>query len=183
MLDPIGLITKNKAEGVLVAANLLILFLVGVLNRNRSATSSAQPHLQPVASTFLKRCSIFLSQLSALTDLNGAELSGIRRLMKALVETIEEHYDPARDLVSHSVFERLGLADAGTAAAKARGILILTADLNLHVALQNGGIEALNSQSRLPANLVGLKSSAFIEGDGPIRPNQGTYRNRVHHSR
>jgi len=61
-----------------------------------------------------------------------------------MVDTIEEHYDSAKDLVSHPLFARLGLGDAGIAAVCARNILILTSDLDLWNGLQGLGVDAIN---------------------------------------
>ena len=85
-----------------------------------------------------------LSQVSDLTDLTGNELTKIRELFKVLVETIEESYDASRLLVSDPAFKRLGLTDAAIATVCCRGVLVLTADAQLHVALQERDIDALN---------------------------------------
>jgi hypothetical protein len=85
-----------------------------------------------------------LSQVSDLTDLTGNELAAVRRLFKLLVEKTEEHYDASRLLVGDPAFERCGLTDAAVAAVCSRGILVLTTDLRLHLALQERDIDVLN---------------------------------------
>jgi hypothetical protein len=85
-----------------------------------------------------------LSQVSDLADLRGDELRKVRALIKEVIETIEEHYDSAKELVSHSLFLRLGLGDAGIAAVSAKDILILTTDLDLWYGLQQLGLDAIN---------------------------------------
>jgi uncharacterized protein YaiI (UPF0178 family) len=61
-----------------------------------------------------------------------------------LVENIEESYDTSRLLVGDPAFKRLGLTDTAIATVCSRGVLVLTADAPLHVALQERDIDALN---------------------------------------
>jgi hypothetical protein len=60
------------------------------------------------------------------------------------VEEIEEHHDPARSLVRHPLFKRFGLGDASIAAACERNIVVLTADVQLQIALAWQGLDAVN---------------------------------------
>ena len=154
MLDAAGLIEKHRAKGVLVDTNLLVLFLVGTVNRQRilnfkrtgDFTIEDFDLLVRLIDWFGKLIATphVLSQVSDLTDLTGNELTKIRELFKVLVETIEESYDASRLLVSDPAFKRLGLTDAAIATVCCRGVLVLTADAQLHVALQERDIDALN---------------------------------------
>lgn len=146
---------RHRGRGVLIDANLLVLYLVGHVNRKRIA------NFRRTQSFTLKDFDLLvglvnylgprivstphvLSQTSDLTKLNGDELRAVRDLMKALVEKIEEQYDPAKDLVSHPLFARLGLGDAGIATVCSKKILVLTTDLALWIGLQNLGVDAVN---------------------------------------
>lgn len=155
MLDAEALIRKHKANGVLVDANLLVLLFVGLVNagriRNFKRTSDFTVEdfqsLQNLVDWFgapLVTTPYVLSQVSDLTDLPGQELASIRALFVAKVELIEEQYDPGRQLVKNPVFKRLGLADASIAAVCERNVLVLTADLQLHIALGSLGLDTLN---------------------------------------
>jgi hypothetical protein len=154
MLDAAGLIEKHRAKGVLVDTNLLVLFLVGTVSRHRilnfkrtgDFTIEDFDLLVRLIDWFGKLIATphVLSQVSDLTDLTGNELTKIRELFKVLVETIEESYDASRLLVSDPAFKRLGLTDAAIATVCCRGVLVLTADAQLHVALQERDIDALN---------------------------------------
>ena len=154
MLDAAGLIEKHRAKGVLVDTNRLVLFLVGTVSRHRilnfkrtgDFTIEDFDLLVRLIGWFGKLIATphVLSQVSDLTDLSGNELTKIRELFKVLVETIEESYDTSRLLVSDPAFKRLGLTDAAIAAVCSRGVLVLTADAQLHVALQERDIDALN---------------------------------------
>jgi hypothetical protein len=154
MLDAAALIEKHRAKGVLVDTNLLVLFLVGTVNRQRilsfkrTGDFSIEDYdlLVRLIGWFGKLIATphVLSQVSDLTDLTGNELTKIRELFKVLVETIEESYDTSRLLVSDPAFKRLGLTDAAIATVCSRGVLVLTADAQLHFALQARDIDALN---------------------------------------
>jgi hypothetical protein len=154
MLDAAALIEKHRAKGVLVDTNLLVLFLVGrvnrqrILNFKRTGDCSIEDYdlLVRLIGWFGKLIATphVLSQVSDLTDLTGKELTKIRELFKMLVENIEESYDTSRLLVGDPAFKRLGLTDAAIATVCSRGVLVLTADAQLHVALQERDIDALN---------------------------------------
>jgi hypothetical protein len=154
MLDATALIEKHRAKGVLVDTNLLVLFLVGMVNRQRipnfkrtgDFTIKDYDLLVRLIDWFGKLIATphVLSQVSDLADLTGNELTMVRRLFKALVERIDESYDSSRLLVGDPAFERFGLTDAAIAMLCSRGILVLTTDVRLQLALQEREIDALN---------------------------------------
>jgi hypothetical protein len=155
MLDARALIQKHRARGVLVDTNLLVLLLVGTVNRQRildfkrtqDFTIEDFDLLAHLVNWFGKLVSTphVLSQVSDLAVLRGKELNAIRRLLRSIVQgKIEEIYDPGVRLVGHDVFERLGLTDAAVSAVCSRGTLVLTADVELQLALQGLGGDALN---------------------------------------
>ncbi len=49
--------------------------------------------------------------------MKGPDVLHARRLLKSLVEDIEEHFDPAKTIAGHLSDERLGLANAAIAMA------------------------------------------------------------------
>jgi hypothetical protein len=154
MLDALGLIEKHRSKGLLVDANLLVLYLVGKVNRQRilnfkrtgDFTIEDYDLLVRLIGRFGKLIATphVLRQVSDLTKLTGFELTAIRRLFKLLVEQIEESYDSSRVLVCDPLFERFGLTDAAVATVCSRGILVLTADLPLQLALQKRNVDVLN---------------------------------------
>ena len=155
MLDAGRLIEKHRAKGVFVDSNLLVLLLVGLINverirnfkRTQDFTVDDFHTLQNLVSWFgspLIATPHVLSQVSDLTDLPGRERMSIRELFKAMVEMMEEQYDTAKHLVRSPLFDRFGLGDASVAAVCQRNILVLTADLQLQIALESVGLDALN---------------------------------------
>ena len=85
-----------------------------------------------------------LSQVSDLTKLSGPEHLAVRKLLRSIVEEIDEKYDPAKHLVKHALFEQFGLADVSVAAICERKVLVLTADVQLQVALESLRLDAIN---------------------------------------
>jgi len=154
-LDAGTLIEKHRGKGALIDTNLLVLYLVGTVNKKRvpnfKRTRDFTIHdfdlLMRLIRWFgrLFATPHVLSQTSDLADLHGKELRMIRQQFKLVVEKqVEESYDPSRKLVGHPLFEHLGLTDAAIATVCSRGILALTADLQLYLDLQRHGADALN---------------------------------------
>lgn len=154
MLDARALIEKHRSKGAFIDTNLLVLLLVGNVNRRRIRSFKRTQNfsiedfelLNSLMSWFgeLITTPHVLGQLSDLTDVPGTDLPRIRRLFKFMGEQAEEWYDPSRILVSDPIFERLGLTDAAIATVSSRGVLIVTADIDLQLAIQRRGADALN---------------------------------------
>lgn len=156
MLDALALLEKYKSKGVFIDTNLLVLLIIGLVNpervrnfkRTQDFTIDDFRLLHNLVTWFgppLIATPHVLSQLSDLTDLKGKERGEVRnRFKKIVVDTIEEKYDPAKQLVRHPLFERFGLGDASVAAVCQRNVLVLTADLQLQIALDYSGLNALN---------------------------------------
>jgi hypothetical protein len=155
MLDTRALIQKHNARGVFIDTNLLVLLLVGLVNVGRIRTFKRTQNftvddfhlLRKLVEWFgapLLATPHVLSQVSDLTDLSGQELVRMRQLFRSLIGNLREHYDVAQELINNPLFERFGLADASIAAACERKILVLTTDLQLHIALGSSGFDALN---------------------------------------
>jgi hypothetical protein len=154
MLDARGLIEKHRSKGVLVDSNLLVLLLVGSVNKRRILDFKRTQNfaiedfdlLSGLINWFGRLITTphVLSQVSDLTDLPGKDLRTIRELFGTLVEQMEESYELSKVLVTHDLFSRLGLTDAAISTVCARGDLVLTADLDLQLAFQQRGADALN---------------------------------------
>ena len=153
-LDASALIAKHRSKGALVDANLLVLLLVGMTNRRRIPEFKRTRNFTVEDFDLLKRLiSCFgklittphvLSQVSDLTDLRGPEGRQVRKLLRILVDQADESYDCGAVLVADPIFERLGLTDAAIATVCSRGILVVTADVTLQLAVQRRGADALN---------------------------------------
>ena len=154
MLDATGLINKHRSKGVLVDTNLLVLYLVGLVNPRRISQFKRTDKYSIEDFELLARLiSLFggmvttphvLSQTSDLADLSGKEFQAIRQRFRSLVANADEQYEKGLVLVADPDFERLGLADAAIAAVCKSGCLVLTDDLTLHLTLASRGADALN---------------------------------------
>jgi hypothetical protein len=156
MQDAGALIEKHRGKGVLVDTNLLVLLLVGEVNPSRISrfkrtegyTVDDFLMLKDLLQWFgppLVSTPHVLSQVSDLTDLPREEGIAIRLLFRSVASArIEETYDTARDLVAHPLFDRFGLGDAAVAAVCQRKIVVLTADVQLQIALERTGLDAIN---------------------------------------
>jgi len=154
MLDAPGLLAKHAGRGVLVDTNLLLLLFVGAVNRKRIETFKRTAAFTAADYDLLLglagHCGRLvttphvLAQVSDLAELQGKERDMLRLLFKTVVEDADECYDSARDVIADPIFLRLGLTDAAIASVCSRGILVLTADVELHLELQRRGLDAIN---------------------------------------
>ncbi len=133
MSDGATLIEKHRGKGVFADANLFVLLMVGRVNpkrirefkRTQSFTEDDFRLLTALIGWFgspVVTTPHVLSQVSDLTDLSGPEAKIIRQHFK----------------------ERFGLGDASVAAVCERNVVVLTADLQLQIALVASGLDAIN---------------------------------------
>jgi hypothetical protein len=154
MQDALGLINQHRSKGVLVDTNLLVLYLVGKVNRKRIPSFKRTQTYTVGDFDLLARLIAWfgrlvttphiLTQASDLADLNGKELGEVRRLFQTTVDLMEERFEESRSVVRDGSFERLGLADAAISVLCRRDVLVLTDDLDLYVALLGRGVDAVN---------------------------------------
>ena len=154
MLDAGALIEKYRSKAVLIDTNLLVLLLVGLVNKQRipefkrtkNFTIDDFELLRKLLASFgaLATTPHVLSQVSDLATLAGRELQIIRERFASLIQEMDEHYDASRAVVTDALFHRLGLADTAIAAVSSREGLVLTSDQDLYLALQQRGADALN---------------------------------------
>ncbi len=155
MLDPAALLEKHRGRAVFLDSNLLVLFLIGSVNRDRIANFKRTQNftvedfevLNYMVNWFggrLVATPHVLSQVSDLTTLHGSEGEEVRDFFRTTVQMIDERYDAAVKLVDHPAFSRFGLGDSSVAAVCERDILVVTADVRLQLALATAGLDAIN---------------------------------------
>lgn len=156
MSDAAALLEKYEGRGVFIDTNLLVLLLVGMVNedrisrfkRTRDFTRDDFRTLRNLVAWFgspLVSTPHVLSQVSDLTDLAGDEGTAVRKLFREFsINLISETRDPASQLTQHRLFNRLGLADVSVAAVCERKVVVLTAHVQLQVALTALGLDAIN---------------------------------------
>lgn len=135
-----------RSRGILIDTNLLVLFVVGAVNRDRiprfkrtsSYTSADWDLLTGILEQIPRRyCTPhILAEVSSLTDLKGPELDIAREILRNTISLMEELPVASRDACESAHYRRLGLTDAAIGlAAKQRGCSVVTNDSGLYRAL------------------------------------------------
>ena len=116
------LVDKHRANGLLIDANLLVMYLVGRTNKDRIPTFKRTQQytiddfelLDLLTAEFQKLVTTphVLTEVSNLAALYGKELRAFRTWFKNTVPQMQEFYDESRRVVEEDSFRSLGLADA-----------------------------------------------------------------------
>jgi len=152
MFPPVLEVIRDR--GVLLDTDLLILYLVGITNRNRigrykrTQSYSAEDFDRLVslisqAGAFVTTPHV-LTQVSDLVKLDAPEFERFLELFGRWVEDTSEQMTPAVDLVGHSMFPRVGLADAGIGTVAEQGTVVVTDDFDLYLALAERSLPVIN---------------------------------------
>jgi hypothetical protein len=116
-----AILAKHRGRGALVDANLLVLLLVGRVNRHRIAGFKRTSSYTVQDYVLLEQLVAYvggvvttphvLAQTSDLTDMPGEEGARVRLLLALLVGISTEIFDPSGELVKDGLFVRLGLSN------------------------------------------------------------------------
>ena len=139
-----------RANGLLIDTNLLVLLIVGSVNRDRISrfkrttdySSADWDLLTGILEQISHRYTLphVLSEVSTLTDLKGPELEVARTVLLRLIEELRELRITSADACATPLFMRLGLTDAAIAeAARLHHCSVLTNDSGLYAALADEG--------------------------------------------
>ena len=155
-MNPSGLgLDRAPDAGLLVDTNLLVLFIVGSVNRNRieqfkrtrKYTKADYALLIRVLEGFKQLHTIphVLAEVSNLTDLPARERHRAREILKATVSALDEAQIPSVRASGDRLYGRHGLVDAAIAAvAREHNCAVLTDDLDLYLSLSRDGVQAFN---------------------------------------
>jgi predicted nucleic acid-binding protein len=143
------------ATGLFVDTNLLVLFVVGSVNRNRIETFKrtrqyTKSDYELLLRVLAKLNPLYtvphvLAEVSDLTDLSGAERSQARVVLKATISLLNEAEMPSARATEDRLYPKLGLADAAIGAvARANHCAVLTDDLDLFLLLSHDKVNAVN---------------------------------------
>jgi len=147
-LDDFG--QNARANGILVDTNLLVLLIVGLVNRDRISrfkrttgySSADWDLLSGILEQISRRYTLahVLSEVSALTDLKGPELEVAGTVFLRLIAGFDELTIYSVEACATALYMRLGLTDAAIAeAARRHHCSVLTNDSGLFAALSNEG--------------------------------------------
>jgi hypothetical protein len=140
---------------LLLDTNVLVLFVVGTVNRHRIETfkRTRQYRIQDfdllsrVLVQWKHHCTVphVLAEVSNLTDLGEAEGFHARRVLKEMISVLTEVAVPSAEAVLDPTFTALGLADASIATvARGHKCAVLTDDFELYLRLQRDGVTVIN---------------------------------------
>lgn len=150
------LLCQYATKGILVDTNIMLLFFVGTLNRERIAKFKRTQQFTPrdydlLISTLLGFQTIvttpnIVTEVSSLINqLGEPERSGCYRIFAERVASLEEVFLPSRDIASLEwPFVKYGLTDYGIAKISQNKYLVLTDDLRFTYYLNSQGIDTVN---------------------------------------
>lgn len=150
------LIRRHRETGILVDTNMLIVYLVGLLNpkwvdhvmSNRAYTSNDFEFLFQVFSEF-KKLILTPAILAEVSNLSAARLPASEPFFELLAQLLptaafsEQHPHVGAVAVAPS-FVRLGFTDATIEEIGVSGVPVFTDDANLYVHLASRNIEVFN---------------------------------------
>ncbi len=116
----------RPAGGLLVDTNLLVLWVVGGVNRNPIETFKRTSNYTKTDYDFLRRVLAnfetlytvphVLAEVGNLTDLPGVERQHARRFLKRTISLLKEAEMPSTRSAEDSLYPKLGLVDAAIGA-------------------------------------------------------------------
>ena len=148
-------LASARTDRLLVDTNLLVLYAVGTVNRNRiEAFKRTSKYTVQDFDLLLRVLGQWrslhtvphvLAEVSNLTDLRGEERSRSREVLKGTISLLIEVELPSIRAAQDPTYLDLGLVDAAIAtAAREHGCTVLTDDLDLYLLLLRDNIEAVN---------------------------------------
>jgi predicted nucleic acid-binding protein len=149
-----GLDSATSA-GLLVDTNLLVLYAVGTVNRNRIETFKRTRQYTKADYDLLVRVlrnfdplytvAHVLAEVSNLTDLPGAERLQARLALKETISVLNEAEMPSTRAAEDRLYQDLGLVDAAIGAvARAHNCAVLTDDKDLYLRLSHDNLNVFN---------------------------------------
>ncbi|MBW4466340.1 MAG: hypothetical protein KME07_13020 [Pegethrix bostrychoides GSE-TBD4-15B] len=150
-----SLFSRYRQKGVLVDTNILLLYFVGITNRERiSRFNRTQNFIPEDYDLLLQLLSYFQTVATTpniLTEVNSfvnqlgePERSQCFAFFAQGISTFEETYLESSGVVTGQQFTTFGLTDCGILSFAKDRYLVLTDDLRLAVYLQRQGVDTVN---------------------------------------
>jgi len=155
MTEVIDLLAKYRRKGILIDTNILLLYLVGRVNRERisrfkrTAQFLAQDYelLVQITDGFQQIITTphILTEVNSLANqLGEPERTKCLGIYTQLVLQLTEEYIESTTISKHELFSRFGLTDCGIILTAKDKYLVLTDDLKLHLYLKALEIDTIN---------------------------------------
>lgn len=153
--DIASLFAQYRQKGILIDTNILLLYFVGSVNRERISkfnrteqfTSEDYDTLLGIIRFFSKIVTTpnVLTEVNSLSNqLGEPERSACLKIFSAGISLLDERYIVSETASKLTEFIRFGLTDCGILEVAKEQYLVLTDDLKLALHLQNQGIDVVN---------------------------------------
>jgi rRNA-processing protein FCF1 len=148
-------LTKYKNKGILIDTNILLLWIVGTVNRKRIASFKRTQQFVIEDFDLLLGIIAYFNQVittpnimtevnSLINQLGEPERSQALAIFAQGISSLNEIYLESQEIVKEEVFIKFGLTDCGILKISPHQCLVLTDDLKLAHYLMNKGIDAIN---------------------------------------
>lgn len=155
MTEITALLAKYRTKGIIIDTNIFLLYLVGLVNRERiprfKRTAQFIPEdydlLLQIVDGFQKVVTTpnILTEVNSLANqLGEPERSQCLDTFKCLISQITEEYQESNIVAEQELFTRFGLTDCGIILLAKNKYLVLTDDLKLHLYLKALKIDTIN---------------------------------------
>jgi rRNA-processing protein FCF1 len=150
-----SLFQKYKQKGILIDTNILLLWFVGTVNRERiskfNRTEKFVPEDYDTLLQILSEFNKIVTTPNILTEVNSLanqlgepERSQCLSVFAEGVARLNESYLESTEVVTTDNFTKFGLTDCGIATLAKNKYLVLTDDFKLTNYLENIGIDTIN---------------------------------------
>jgi hypothetical protein len=154
-LDIDRLVAVHKSAGILVDANLLLMYLVGLSDITWITTFGRTREYRPedfeILATLLARFDRIMTTPNVLTEVGNLanKLKGDRKdrflnVLKNRIKAFDERYLASAEACEHGYFMKCGLTDAAILLAASNKILVLTDDFPLYGIMIHLGLACIN---------------------------------------
>ena len=155
MTEVSKLLSKYYTKGIIIDTNILLLYLIGRVNRERiprfKRTAQFTPEDYDILLELVSKFKKVITTLNILTEVNSLanqlgepERSRCLVMFTRLISQIEEKYFESSTVAGYESFSRFGLTDCGIILLAKNKYLVLTDDLKLHLYLKALGIDTIN---------------------------------------
>ena len=157
------LFTRYRQAGILVDTNILLLYVVGRVNKQRIArfkrTKQFTPEDYDLLARILNSFQAVVTTPNILTEVNSLanqlgepERSECMRLFGQAISCFEEIHKSSQQLAQLPEFQKFGLTDCGILNLSQGSYLVLTDDFRLSETLRRQGIDTINFNNIRPLN-------------------------------
>ncbi len=156
MKDEINsLFARYRQKGILIDTNILLLFFVGTVNRERISKFKRTEQFVPEDYDLLVQILNYFQKIvttpNILTEVNSLanqlgepERSQCFTIFADGISKLEESYMTSKAIAINERFTKFGLTDCGISNLAKNRYLVLTDDLKLAVYLQKEAIDTIN---------------------------------------